>query len=178
MFHIYTRSTIPSLPSLQDMVLMRALRDMNLPKFVYEDVPLFMGLITDLFPGLDCPRVRYPNFNDAVEEILVKNKNVLLPHQVGSNYMKMQIWISNMLACSAQHWGLDKMAEILWHHFQIIYFLDKNYCGSILIWVKCFPEGLIDIKSTVVLRTDWWQSGAKPLSEPMLTKMSDAIWHH
>ena len=83
------------------MVLMRALRDMNLPKFVYEDVPLFMGLITDLFPGLDCPRVRYPNFNDAVEEILVKNKNVLLPHQVGSNYMKMQIWISNMLACSA-----------------------------------------------------------------------------
>uniref|UniRef100_A0A3B5RAN2 Dynein heavy chain hydrolytic ATP-binding dynein motor region domain-containing protein n=1 Tax=Xiphophorus maculatus TaxID=8083 RepID=A0A3B5RAN2_XIPMA len=48
----------------EDVVLMRALRDMNLPKFVYEDVPLFLGLITDLFPGLDCPRVRYPNFND------------------------------------------------------------------------------------------------------------------
>ena len=30
----------------EDMVLMRALRDMNLPKFVYEDVPLFMGLIS------------------------------------------------------------------------------------------------------------------------------------
>ena len=30
----------------EDMVLMRALRDMNLPKFVYEDVPLFLGLIT------------------------------------------------------------------------------------------------------------------------------------
>ena len=29
----------------EDTVLMRALRDMNLPKFVYEDVPLFMGLI-------------------------------------------------------------------------------------------------------------------------------------
>ena len=65
------------------MVLMRALRDMNLPKFVYEDVPLFLGLISDLFPGLGCPRVRYPNFNDAVEEILVKNKNILLAHQVG-----------------------------------------------------------------------------------------------
>ena len=61
---------------------MRALRDMNLPKFVYEDVPLFLGLISDLFPGLDCPRVRYPNFNDAVEEILVKNKYKLLPQQV------------------------------------------------------------------------------------------------
>ena len=61
---------------------MRALRDMNLPKFVYEDVPLFLGLISDLFPGLDCPRVRYPQFNDAVEEILETNKNLLIPAQV------------------------------------------------------------------------------------------------
>uniref|UniRef100_A0A7N6BU42 AAA+ ATPase domain-containing protein n=1 Tax=Anabas testudineus TaxID=64144 RepID=A0A7N6BU42_ANATE len=58
----------------EDVVLMRALRDMNLPKFVFEDVPLFLGLISDLFPGLDCPRVRYPNFNDAVEQILQENK--------------------------------------------------------------------------------------------------------
>jgi dynein heavy chain, axonemal len=61
---------------------MRALRDMNLPKFVFEDVPLFLGLIGDLFPGLDCPRVRYPQFNDAVEEVLEQNKNVILPIQV------------------------------------------------------------------------------------------------
>ncbi|XP_029296329.1 dynein heavy chain 10, axonemal [Cottoperca gobio] len=66
----------------EDVVLMRALRDMNLPKFVFEDVPLFLGLIADLFPGLDCPRVRYPNFNDAVEEILQENKYVMLPNQV------------------------------------------------------------------------------------------------
>ena len=64
------------------MVLMRALRDMNLPKFVFEDVPLFLGLIGDLFPGLDCPRVRYPKFNDAVEAVLMDNKYILLPHQV------------------------------------------------------------------------------------------------
>ena len=61
---------------------MRALRDMNLPKFVFEDVPLFLGLISDLFPGLDCPRVRYPQFNDAVEEVLDQNRNVILPVQV------------------------------------------------------------------------------------------------
>lgn len=70
------------LPSPQDVVLMRALRDMNLPKFVFEDVPLFLGLISDLFPGLDCPRVRYPNFNDAVEGILEEHKYVMLPNQV------------------------------------------------------------------------------------------------
>ncbi|XP_072163343.1 dynein axonemal heavy chain 10-like [Diadema setosum] len=66
----------------EDVVLMRALRDMNLPKFVFEDVPLFLGLISDLFPGLDCPRVRYPNFNDAVEQVLQDNSYILLDHQV------------------------------------------------------------------------------------------------
>lgn len=67
---------------LKDVVLMRALRDMNLPKFVFEDVPLFLGLISDLFPGLDCPRVRYPSFNDAVEAVLRNNGYIELPHQV------------------------------------------------------------------------------------------------
>uniref|UniRef100_A0A8C4TE89 Dynein axonemal heavy chain 10 n=1 Tax=Erpetoichthys calabaricus TaxID=27687 RepID=A0A8C4TE89_ERPCA len=66
----------------EDKVLMRALRDMNLPKFVFEDVPLFLGLITDLFPGLDCPRVSYPNFNEKVETSLSENGYVLLPVQV------------------------------------------------------------------------------------------------
>jgi dynein heavy chain len=61
---------------------MRALRDMNLPKFIFEDVPLFLGLIGDLFPGLDCPRVRYPQFNDAVEEVLKANRYIVLPVQV------------------------------------------------------------------------------------------------
>ena len=61
---------------------MRALRDMNLPKFVFDDVPLFLGLIGDLFPGLDCPRVRYPSFNDAVEQVLADNKYIELAVQV------------------------------------------------------------------------------------------------
>ncbi|XP_068162278.1 dynein axonemal heavy chain 10 [Antennarius striatus] len=66
----------------EDVVLMRALRDMNLPKFVFEDVPLFLGLITDLFPGLDCPRVGYPDFGEAVTAVLTENKYLILPNQV------------------------------------------------------------------------------------------------
>ena len=55
---------------------------MNLPKFVFEDAPLFLGLIGDLFPGLDCPRVRYPAFNDAVDESLVENNYSMIPNQI------------------------------------------------------------------------------------------------
>jgi len=83
----------PDLP--EDVVLMRALRDMNLPKFVYKDVPLFLGLINDLFPGLDCPRVRYPEFNDAVEESLAEQGMILLDSQVDKvSFTQSQILIA------------------------------------------------------------------------------------
>ena len=35
---------------------MRALRDFNTPKIVTDDLPVFMGLIGDLFPALNVPR--------------------------------------------------------------------------------------------------------------------------
>ncbi|KAG9396016.1 Dynein heavy chain and region D6 of dynein motor [Carpediemonas membranifera] len=66
----------------EQAVLMRALRDMNLPKFVFEDVPLFLGLINDLFPGLDCPRQGYPEFNAAVEAELAESGYNVDPLQV------------------------------------------------------------------------------------------------
>jgi dynein heavy chain len=49
----------------EDIVLMRCLRDSNMPKFVFEDVPLFTGLINDLFPGLECARVGYEELKQA-----------------------------------------------------------------------------------------------------------------
>ncbi|KAK9891062.1 hypothetical protein WA026_013388 [Henosepilachna vigintioctopunctata] len=64
------------------LVLMRALRDMNHPKFVFDDVPLFLGLIRDLFPGMDCPRVGYPEFNASVENALGRKGYIILPYQV------------------------------------------------------------------------------------------------
>jgi len=52
---------------------MRILRDANMPKYVFEDVPLFMGLINDLFPGLNCPRVGYEDLNREIAKDLEKN---------------------------------------------------------------------------------------------------------
>lgn len=54
----------------EDLVLMRALRDSNMPKFVFEDVPLFKGLINDLFPNMDCPRVGYEHLKVEVRKEL------------------------------------------------------------------------------------------------------------
>lgn len=66
----------------ENVVLMRVLRDMNFPKFVFEDVPLFLGLLKDLFPGIECPRIGYPELNETAQKVLQQNGFILLPDQV------------------------------------------------------------------------------------------------
>lgn len=70
----------------ESVVLMRVLRDMNFPKFVFEDVPLFLGLLKDLFPGIECPRVGYPELNENVKKVLQQNEFILLPDQVSGDH--------------------------------------------------------------------------------------------
>uniref|UniRef100_A0A8D3CJW0 Dynein axonemal heavy chain 11 n=1 Tax=Scophthalmus maximus TaxID=52904 RepID=A0A8D3CJW0_SCOMX len=52
----------------EDQVLMRALRDFNMPKIVTEDVTIFLGLLGDLFPGLEVERERSYEFEKAVRK--------------------------------------------------------------------------------------------------------------
>ena len=58
----------------EDQVLMRALRDFNIPKIVTDDVPVFMGLIGDLFPALDVPRKRDVQLEKDIKEAAVAMK--------------------------------------------------------------------------------------------------------
>ncbi len=55
----------------EDQVLMRALRDFNTPKIVTDDVPIFMGLIGDLFPALNVPRKRNMEFEAMVKKSVI-----------------------------------------------------------------------------------------------------------
>lgn len=58
----------------EDQVLMRSLRDFNIPKIVTDDMPVFMGLIGDLFPALDVPRRRDLNFEAVVRKAILDLK--------------------------------------------------------------------------------------------------------
>ncbi|ERL83802.1 hypothetical protein D910_01050 [Dendroctonus ponderosae] len=58
----------------EDQVLMRALRDFNIPKIITDDMPVFMGLIGDLFPALDVPRKRNIDFEKMIKRTAVEMK--------------------------------------------------------------------------------------------------------
>ena len=47
---------------------MRALRDFNIPKVIAADLPIFFGLLGDLFPGIEIPRKRNMDFEKKIEE--------------------------------------------------------------------------------------------------------------
>ena len=47
---------------------MRALRDFNMPKIVTDDKPIFLRLIGDLFPRIECESKTDPDFKKLVVE--------------------------------------------------------------------------------------------------------------
>lgn len=59
----------------EEVLVARTLRDMNLSKFVAQDVPLFLSLINDLFPGVLIPPgtdAGTPEFQNAVSIAIQK----------------------------------------------------------------------------------------------------------
>ncbi|KAG8459526.1 hypothetical protein KFE25_012861 [Diacronema lutheri] len=56
----------------EDLLLLRALGDSNRPKFLAEDIALFNGIISDLFPGAELPAPSYGELLSAIERAVAE----------------------------------------------------------------------------------------------------------
>lgn len=66
----------------EESVLLRALRDVNLPKLIYDDTILFQALLNDLFPNLTSSEVEHAEFQRTIENVLTKANLTIVPQQI------------------------------------------------------------------------------------------------
>uniref|UniRef100_A0A183ADC6 Dynein axonemal heavy chain 3 n=1 Tax=Echinostoma caproni TaxID=27848 RepID=A0A183ADC6_9TREM len=66
----------------EDVVLIRALRDSNLPKFLKQDAVLFTAILQDLFPGVTLPEHDYGRFLAEIQSVLQSMGLQVVPAQV------------------------------------------------------------------------------------------------
>ncbi|GLD99919.1 hypothetical protein PINS_up008647 [Pythium insidiosum] len=66
-----------SLMANEEWLLMTTLRDMNLSKLVAQDIPIFLALLRDIFPGVDHHVTpKHADMTRAVHQVLAQNQRV------------------------------------------------------------------------------------------------------
>jgi len=58
----------------EDGVLIRAMRDANVPKFLKNDLPLFAAIIQDLFPSVEISENNYGKLEVTIKQMITDAK--------------------------------------------------------------------------------------------------------
>ena len=88
----------------EDTLLIRAMKDANVPKYLRDDLPLFNAIIQDLFPNVDLPESDNALLEGAIEYIFKSKKLVMtdeLTLKITQMFQTMNVRFGSMIVGEA-----------------------------------------------------------------------------
>lgn len=64
--------TDPLTQPKQELICLRAIRDVNVPKFLQDDLKLFSGIVSDLFPKIKEEPIDYGTLEESIRNVCAK----------------------------------------------------------------------------------------------------------
>ena len=83
-----------SLEESEELLILKSIMDVNLPKFLQDDIPLFEGIISDLFPGVEVPPPSYQELQRCARKVMQKDNL-----QVKKKFTEKIIQLYDMIKC-------------------------------------------------------------------------------
>ena len=97
---------------LQELIVLRAIRDVNVPKFLQDDLKLFNGIVSDLFPQIRDVPVDYGDLERSIRATSVKKR--LQDVDGKMTYHTCMVWRTLHLCmhtCCIFYWCLFRVCE-------------------------------------------------------------------
>ena len=121
------KKTYPN--ELEEKLCLKALKNVNIPKFTLNDIPLFNSIILDLFPGVEDPKKSWQDLSSKMVAACEKFK--IIPKE---SFLKKAIEIYEML--------------LVRHGLMVV---GKTYSGKTNC-LKVLREGLIGLNNQIEIR--------------------------
>lgn len=76
---------------MQELICLRAIRDVNVPKFLQDDLKLFNGIVSDLFPKIREEPIDYGTLEESIRNVCANKclKDVNGEKKIRTNHLSL-----------------------------------------------------------------------------------------
>ena len=160
----------------ENILALRALNDVNLPKFTSNDIPLFRGITSDLFPG------RLPEIDYGILLVSIENACAELGLQPTEEFKSKCVQLHETI--SVRH-GLMLVGQTYSGKTQVIATLQKalssvrdnpDFAKTLKITINPKSINLFQLYGRVIAESHQWYYGVVSLNFRHFTAPSGSGW--